>query len=186
MKTIIFFLIILLTSCQQQSLPPEVNEPIKADPRDIPSITFSQGPILIEYGTKNVDTSQWVVSGYFLEIDYPQVDFSIVGSQQLIYRLSGHKMDVEELLKIHVVDTQFPVFVDDINMIDINQGQTIDLSQFKAMDPIDGELDIVIDSRNFDSNRLLRQRITLTATDKNYNETRKEVFVNVLAVDNQE
>lgn len=180
MKTILLFLLILLSSCQQQEATIEVTETIESDPRDIPSITFSQQPIFVEYGTKNVDTSKWVISGHFLEIEYPTLDTSIVGTQHIIYRLKGNKMDIEELLKIQVVDTQYPIFVDKINMIDITQGQGFDISQFKAIDPIDGELEIVVDTKNFDSNRLLRQRITLIATDKNYNETRKEVFVNVL------
>lgn len=93
----------------------------------------------------------------------------------LMYRVDNEdkKLNFEYI----VVDTGLPIIEGD-DEVTLEHDETFDVSKYKASDPVDGEIAITVAEG---SGEVVdgQTTMTLVATDKNGNETRKEVKVTI-------
>lgn len=113
------------------------------------------------------------VDGEPITLELRFIDTSTIGKHEgLVYSRLGKNVQ-EFKFNYEVQDTRFPV-IEGENQVKLRHDEAFDLNLYNAYDIIDGDLEITIDGMKDEAGTF---DVTLKATDKNKNTTKKTVKV---------
>ncbi|MDE8061330.1 hypothetical protein PT085_03055 [Erysipelothrix rhusiopathiae] len=113
------------------------------------------------------------VDGEPITLELRFIDTSTIGKHEgLVYARLGKNVQ-EFKFNYEVQDTRFPV-IEGENQVKLRHDESFDLNLYNAYDIIDGDLEITIDGMKDEAGTF---DVTLKATDKNKNTTKKTVKV---------
>lgn len=143
--------------------------------------TLEKLPVLVPEDIIQKDLSKYdeisfnkiAVDGEPITLELRFIDTSTIGKHEgLVYARLGKNVQ-EFKFNYEVQDTRFPV-IEGENQVKLRHDEAFDLNLYNAYDIIDGDLEITIDGMKDEAGTF---DVTLKATDKNKNTTKKTVKV---------
>ena len=169
-------LVLLLTSCSKSPEQDPDNGSKTQQSTRVPELTLTKREIKIEYGSKEPNPEEWIVTGTFDSLELPKIDTMKVGKQTHSFSAIVGDEKVTKVKDIEVVDTHDPTFTDSVTQLEIEQGQDVDLSTLKASDKVDGDLKVSLKEK-VDTSKVGKHKIIVFAEDKNKNKVEKELVL---------
>lgn len=143
--------------------------------------TLEKLPVLVPEDIIQKDLSKYdeisfnkiAVDGEPITLELRFIDTSTIGKHEgLVYARLGKNVQ-EFKFNYEVQDTRFPV-IEGENQVKLRHDEAFDLNLYNAYDIIDGDLEITIDGMKDEAGTF---DVTLKATDKNINTSKKTVKV---------
>ncbi|WP_281192775.1 hypothetical protein [Erysipelothrix rhusiopathiae] len=143
--------------------------------------TLEKLPVLVPEDIIQKDLSKYdeisfnkiAVDGEPITLELRFIDTSTIGKHEgLVYARLGKNVQ-EFKFNYEVQDTRYPV-IEGENQVKLRHDEAFDLNLYNAYDIIDGDLEITIDGMKDEAGTF---DVTLKATDKNKNTTKKTVKV---------
>lgn len=176
-KWILLLVILCLTSCQSSS---DVKDESNKKEEEIELyFDLEASNVVVEYGKSDVDLKQYVVSGHYDSLSNTPLDPYQIGIQTITYTAYLGKKVLSKELKVLVKDTIAPKFIQTKEKLEIQQGQPIVLSDFIAVDEIDGRVPIAL-SQRINTHEVGTYSVEIVAKDDHGNTTTTPLIIEVI------
>ena len=143
------------------------------------SLVVNQEEVTVE-ANSSFDAKSLVLGGQYEKLELPIIDTNKLGEQVVVIKATQGLESLKVTAKITVKDSTAPEWTQSVDSIDVKYNEEINiLDSFKAVDSVDGELEVSIEGDNYKKDQAGAQEVKVVATDKSGNKIEKTVTVNV-------